>query len=125
MKSQQPELSSGYWLDTPIAVLRQSPDELAARTRLTFERAEDDLDAVWWARLRSAGNRVYALVKHDNSPAAGTEVLVPGEFDDYRTALREVLTSLQLGVEDVAWSHPSIDRAKLKTRIPYLTADLT
>ena len=95
---------------TSIAVLRLEPHDLAARG-VTFEDGYDDLDHVKIAWLRDN----VALVRHESSPAPGTEIVIAGFRPEHASrALDElalVLERLRLSKEDLSWIRDDLTAA--------------
>jgi hypothetical protein len=84
-----------------VAVLRESPQELAPRYHLEFERDVDDLDEFDVAAIADTVIGQFWLFKHVRSPG-GTEVMVDiAERTD--RALDAVRRTLGLQRSELAW----------------------
>ena len=93
-----------------IAALRLTPAELTSRLRVEFEEMEDDLDRFKVAVVQSPGDHRFALVRYIHNPSKGTEIWASSGLSDMNAELREVLSILKLGLDDLAWTHPRISR---------------
>ncbi|MGF1602204.1 MAG: hypothetical protein ACFCU8_09315 [Thermosynechococcaceae cyanobacterium] len=89
-----------------IAVLRQTPTEIAERTAIEFQDGFDDLDYLVFSRLQLPSGEPTKLVYHQNSPQPGTEVCVVPEEPDSESVIVEVMRQLQLSASELLWMHP-------------------
>jgi hypothetical protein len=92
----------------PVAVLRLTPTELAARTSLKFQDGFDDLDYLVFSKLQLPSGKPATLVCHQNSPNPGTEICVISEIPDPDESLAEVIAHLQLSTSELSWVHPAV-----------------
>lgn len=92
---------SGY---RAVAMIPLEPTELFARHGLTFHESYDGLDDLRASSFRGPLGHVFALVRHINSPAGGTELFVradsPGKIE---AGLREATKLLGLSISDLPW----------------------
>jgi hypothetical protein len=107
----------GTDLGEAIAVLRPEPDQLA-RAGLHFDSGYDDLDRVRVALVTAPSGVVYALVRHDQSPSPGTEVVArsPQEAANIASDLESILRRLGLGRDAVTWIRPDLQPASKQHR---------
>ena len=56
-----------------VAIIRQEPNEISRLNKLEFRQSFDDLDYLVFATLSLLSGNKVALVRHENSPAFGTE----------------------------------------------------
>lgn len=94
-------------LDKTIAVLRESPPELAARLGLVFSPKSDDLDSFVECAPGLSSGRLVLLLRYRGNPRAGTEMLIDSE-DDARAALQELCAALGVGDESIVWLCPEL-----------------
>lgn len=85
-----------------IAVLMESPDELATRLGIGFQWDQDDLDRLQQAYLRLASGRVVVLRRHAREPNRGTSVYADAS-DHAAEAVAEVLATLEVPGNKVDW----------------------
>src|SRR6266545_947458 len=97
----------------PIAALRLTPAELTRRLRVEFEEMEVDLARSKVAIVKSPSEHRFALVRYIHNPSKGTEIWARSGLSDMNADLREVLSILNLGLDDLAWTHPRIFRDSL------------
>lgn len=85
-----------------IAVLRQTPEQLADKYSIVFEEGVDDLDRYQLAALDGGSSGQMWLFRHFSSPESGTEVLVDSKVNP-EDALATLLRSLQLDEDSLVW----------------------
>lgn len=89
----------------PVAVIRQEYTEINSSKELYFQKSYDDLDYLVYAILPlKSGNKV-ALVRHEHSPNAGTEICVSDNQIETASIILETLNELNLDLEDLTWVH--------------------
>jgi hypothetical protein len=92
----------------PIAVLEFSPDELATRLGIVFEKGYDDFDSYELAaiEIRPADSpdigQVW-LFRYQGWPYPGTELLIDS-LEDGARILPIVLDALSLSEHNVSWN---------------------
>jgi len=74
---------------------------------LVFKHSYDNLDTLDESQITAPSGRTYRLIRHEHSPAPGTEILT-SENGDIRTKLAEVLQELRLSDSDLLWVNPQI-----------------
>lgn len=108
---QAPETSLEWGTDLgdAIAVLRPEPEQLAS-AGLHFASGYDDLDRVRVALMTAPSGTVYALVRHEQSPSPGTEVVArsPQPPATIATDLGSILERLGLEPDVVTWLRPDL-----------------
>jgi hypothetical protein len=107
----------GADLGEAIAVLRPEPDQLA-RAGLHFDSGYDDLDHVRVALVTAPSGAVYALVRHDQSPSPGTEVVArsPQQAANIASDREGILRRLGLGRDVATWIRPDLQPASKQRR---------
>jgi upstream activation factor subunit UAF30 len=112
----EPPTDWGEDLGDPIAVLRVEPEQLTRETGVMFVRGYDDLDYVRVAAVSLSGGQPFLLVRHEGKPQGGTEIVPSrGVSRDISSQLVRLLDALQLGPQDVAWSHPQISLTRRRS----------
>ncbi len=115
-------LEWGRDLGDAIAVLRPEPEQLAT-AGLHFASGYDDLDRVRVALMTAPSGTVYALVRHERSPSAGTEVVARSPQPPATMArdLGSILDRLGLEPDVVTWLrsdlHPVLARPGRLSRL--------
>jgi hypothetical protein len=114
---REANLECGTDLGEAIAVLRPEPDQLA-NAGLHFDPGYDDLDRVRVAVVTAPLGAVYALVRHDQSPSPGTEVVArsPQQAATIISDLEAILRRLGLGRDVVTWIRPDLQAASKQRR---------
>lgn len=119
----EPEGSILEWgtdLGEPIAVLGAEPEELATAPDVRFASGHDDLDYLRVALVTAPSGSVYALVRHQGSRAAGTQVVArsPQPPAILTSDLEGLLVRLGLGAEAVTWIRPDLESTWTSRRPP-------
>jgi hypothetical protein len=104
-------------LARPVATLRLEPAEITSRLGLKFESAHDDLDELRAAAFRAPNGRQFALVRHQNQPNTGTDILINEKSRDLSTALLDALQVLRSEPRELQWTHPKINLTKIRGAI--------
>lgn len=89
----------------PLAALRFSPDELANRYGLEFERDLDDLEYYKLAAIRLPDGSQAWLERHDGDPVSNTLAHVDASAN-LRLAKEGLKRALDLTDEDFVWVSP-------------------
>ena len=97
-----------HGLAKTIAVLALEPSEVSLRTGLTFETTRDDLDYLQAVLFQTNDGGQFALVRHQHSPASGTDLLVNERTIDLGGALEMALSALKIASAELKWIHPEI-----------------
>jgi hypothetical protein len=84
-----------------LAVMRLSPDEFVASLGVRFQSGADDLDEFDYAQVVADGETFF-LLRYQNSPDPGTELLGARDTDP-DTAVARFLTAAGLDANDVTW----------------------
>lgn len=84
-----------------IALLEWSPSDFTDRLGVPFETGIDDLDSFQFASVRVDGEPFF-LIRYDNSPNSGTELLARSEVNP-QAALDRFLSATGDGPPAVAW----------------------
>lgn len=110
----------GTDLGEPIAVLGAEPEQLAKAPDVDFASGHDDLDYVQVALVTAPSGSVYALVRHQGSRAAGTEVVARSERSPatLTSDLEGLLVRLGLEAEAVTWMRPDLESTRTSPRPP-------
>ena len=93
-----------------VAIIRQKPSEITKLHKLEFHRSFDDLDYLVFATLSLPSGNQVALVRHENSPAPGTEIYVKYNQSNTAAVIKEVLSEMNLSLNDLTWIHPEYER---------------
>ena len=56
-----------------------------------------------------SGDRV-GLIRHDNSPAPGTEICVKPDRKNIPAVIQAAMIEMNLSLEDLAWIHPEYEQ---------------
>lgn len=102
----------GHDLGNPIAVLKAEPEELLRDRGIAFTEGHDDLDSVRIALLRAASGVEYALLRHENAPQPGTEVVARttnAQPKRFAADLQELLRYLKLSKAALVWVAPAVE----------------
>lgn len=102
----------GHELGNPIAVLEAEPDDLARDQGIAFTEGHDDLDSVRIALLKAASGLEYALLRHENAPKPGTEVVARTTIVQpkrFAADLQELLRYLKLSKAALVWVAPAVE----------------
>ena len=91
-----------------VAITRQEPNEIGRLNKLEFRQSFDDLDYLVFATLSLPSGNKVALVRHENSPASGTEIYVKYNQPNTAAILQEALTEMNLILKDLTWVHPEL-----------------
>ena len=97
-----------------MAVIRLEPGDLAKNRGIAFTSGYDDLDSLLIAVVKATSGREYALVRHENAPSRGTQILFRTKVKDPKRLvvdLLELLTYLRVPIPAVTWTAPRIDTA--------------
>jgi hypothetical protein len=116
----QPREASLEWgtdLGEAIAVLRPEPDQLTS-AGLHFDSGYDDLDHVRVALVTAPSGAEYALVRHQQSPSPGTQVVArsPQQAATIASDLEGILRRLGLGQDVVTWIRPDLQQRSTRRR---------
>jgi hypothetical protein len=91
--------------DTPAAVVREAPEELASRYGLRLQETHDDLGEMVFAVVQGHEGPTFALERHRDEPGEGTTIsLFMGDVIARR--LDDVLRELRLSREELLWEIP-------------------
>lgn len=90
-----------------LATIRFSPEELAARYGLVFERGCDDLDWYQLAAIALPDGAQVWLIRHRGNPAPGTVVDIDAGADFARTKA-QLTQALGLTDADFLWVSPVV-----------------
>jgi hypothetical protein len=94
---------------TPVAMLRQEPNELSqSNAGLVFRLAYDGLDYLDFASLTLLSGDDVSLVRHHGCPQAGTEICVATKPENAAQIISGTCESLKISKSDLLWIHPSI-----------------
>jgi hypothetical protein len=105
----------------PIAVIALEPEELTERYGLIFE--PDGRRAGVAAMIETAGGDQYMLLRHDDDPCPGTEVLASELSIEPGRDLTELLGALNLDANLVTWKLDEMDaRASERERLDRVRA---
>ncbi len=92
-----------------VAIVRQEPAEIKMTNQLEFRPSFDDLDYLVFATLSLPNGDRIGLIRHDNSPAPGTEICVKHDLKNIPTVLQEAMSEMKLSLEDFNWIHPDYE----------------
>ena len=95
-----------------VAMIRQEPAELQTTKKLEFRAGFDDLDYLVFATLSLPSGDCLGLVRHDNSPAPGTEIYVKPDLKNIPAVLQQAMVEMNLTIDDLTWIHPKYDFLK-------------
>ncbi len=101
-----------------VAIIRQEPAEITRLNKLEFRQSFDDLDYLVFATLSLPSGNKVALVRHENSPASGTEICVKYNQSNTAAVLKEALTEMNLTLNDLTWIHPEYEQKLNKLTVP-------
>jgi hypothetical protein len=93
-------------LAQPVATVELEPNEISERLGITFEVVQDDLDQLQAALVEGAAGRQFALVRHQNQPHPGTDILTNERSSDLRADLSEAVSLFRFGNDELRWVHP-------------------
>lgn len=96
-----------------VAMIRQEPAELLATNKLEFRSGFDDLDYLVFATLTLPSGDRLGLIRHDNSPATGTEICVRHDAENIPTVIQQAIAEMNLAIEDLTWIHPEYEQSLL------------
>ncbi len=85
-----------------LAVVALAPDAVAERCGLRFFEGSDNLGAYRAAAVRLPSGRRVGLLRHQGSPAPGSELHADAK-DDFLEAIREFLEAFELTSDDLSW----------------------
>ncbi|MEM9275490.1 MAG: DUF1822 family protein [Cyanobacteria bacterium P01_F01_bin.143] len=100
-----------------VAIIRQEPAEITKLQELEFNRSYDDLDYLVFATLSLPSGHKVALVRHENSPAPGTEICVKYNQPNVAVVIKEALTEMNLSPNDLTWIHPEHEQKLNKLKV--------
>jgi hypothetical protein len=104
-----------HGLAKPIARIAIEPSEISKKLGIQFTPAKDDLDDLDAALVAGASGRQLAFVRHKHQPQRGTDILVNEHSEDPTADLIEGIEILDISEQDVVWTHPDIDRRRLRS----------
>ncbi len=96
-----------------VAIIRKEPAEITRLHKLEFSQSFDDLDYLVFATLSLPSGARIALVRHENSPAPGTEICVKYNQPNTAAVLKEAFTKMDLTLNDLTWIHPDYKHASM------------
>jgi hypothetical protein len=95
--------------DSPIALSRLEPDELAVKGAPKFRESFDDLDYLKYSCLTLPSERPVALVRHRGASVSGTKICIAENNLDAAETVVEALKQLGLSIQDLSWIHPEYE----------------
>ena len=93
-----------------VAMIRQEPAEIKTTNKLEFRSGFDDLDYLVFATLSLPSGDRLGLIRHDNSPATGTEICVRQDLKNIPAVLQQATAEMNLTIDDLTWIHPEYER---------------
>ena len=93
-----------------VAMVRQEPAEIQATNKLEFCSGFDDLDYLIFATLSLPSGDRIGLIRHDNSPATGTEICIRPDAENISAVIQQAIVEMNLSIEDFTWIHPKYEK---------------
>ena len=93
-----------------VAMIRQEPAEIIRTSRADFCRSYDDLDYLVFAVMSLPSGDRLGLIRHENSPAPGTEICVRPDQKHVPAVLRQAMAEMNLSITDFTWIHPEYEQ---------------
>lgn len=93
-----------------VAIIRQEPAEVKTKNKLEFHPSFDDLDYLVFATLSLPSGDRLGLIRHDNSPASGTEICVRQDIENIPAILKQAMAEMNLTIDDLTWIHPEYEQ---------------
>ncbi len=100
-----------------VAIIRQEPAEIQTKNQLEFHLSFDDLDYLVFAILSLPSGDRLGLIRHDNSPASGTEICVRHDLENIPAILKQAMVEMNLTIDDFTWIHPEYEQQAATTLI--------
>lgn len=100
-----------------VPIIRQEPAEIKTKNKLEFHPSFDDLDYLVFATLSLPSGDRLGLIRHDNSPASGTEICVRQELENIPAILKQAMAEMNLTIDDLTWIHPEYEQDLRHTKL--------
>ncbi len=93
-----------------VAIVNREPAEITRLHQLEFRPSFDDLDYLIFASLSLPSGDRISLIRHDNSPASGTEIYVRPDLKNISVVLTQAMAEMNLAIDDLTWIHPEYEQ---------------